>query len=298
MKALASQHVCIPGPYVHVYQPQPDVFPGPDSESFRAGERYSDWVPNDHCVVKGPDGRWHAFGITHPAPPAGAAIHEGEWLSFHAAAPPGPLAANLQEGTWEDLPKVLPPGDRPGEKLQNHAPFVVERDSVYHMVYGPSPIRLATSTDLFVWTLQGPLFEQDGGARDPCVLVRNGGYVMVYCSQESILARTSDDLVHWSDEPVEIFRMRRSGAPESPALLEREGRSYLFWCIWDDTQGPYDHRTFVYMSDDPLDFLDAPQVGLLDAHAPEIIVDELGDTYITSAEWPRRGLSIAPLVWG
>ena len=38
----------------------------------------------------GPDGRWHAFGITHPAVAAGEPNpHEAEWLLFHAAAPAG-----------------------------------------------------------------------------------------------------------------------------------------------------------------------------------------------------------------
>ena len=108
----------ISGPYVNVYRPGGYKFAGPDSENFRAGQWYSDWVPNDHTFAFGPDGRWHAFGITHPVPPPPEAnIHEAEWLAFHAAALPGPLAEGLREGAWEDLPKVLPPGDRHGEEI-------------------------------------------------------------------------------------------------------------------------------------------------------------------------------------
>jgi hypothetical protein len=38
-------------------------------------------------------------------------------------------------------------------------------------------------------------------------------------------------------------------------------------------------------------------VAELQAHAPEIFHDEVGDWYISSVEWPHRGVSIAPLTW-
>ena len=57
----------IEGEYVHIYEPQGDVFSGPDTRDLKAGQFYPSWQPNDHCFVKGPDRHWHAFGITHPA---------------------------------------------------------------------------------------------------------------------------------------------------------------------------------------------------------------------------------------
>jgi len=284
-------------PFVTVYRPQPDVFPGPDSESFVAGQRYEDWVPNDHTIVKGPDGRWHAFGITHPAPPAGAGVHEAEWMAFHAAAGPGALGENLRDGAWEDLPKVLAPASRPDERKELYAPFVIERDGVYHMIYGPTDMRLATSTDLFDWTPQGALFTQDGGARDPCVLLHDGRYIIVYVAHHTVFARTSPDLRQWDAEPVEIFRMTRPGTPESPVLIERDGSFYLLWCIYDGTNGSYDNRTFVYRSDDALSFIDAAQVSAFEAHAPEVVQDTDGEWFVSSVEWPRRGMSLAMLEW-
>jgi len=286
------------GGYTRVYCPGPDVFPGPDSPSFRVGESCRDWVPNDHTVLKGRDGRWHAFGITHPQPPPGANVHEAEWLSFHAASPVGNLKDHLREGAWEDLPKILPPEERPGEIRENHAPFIVERDGVYHMFYGPNPIRLAVSEDLFHWEPRGAVFSQDGGARDPNILAHEGRYIMCYCSRQSVLARVSNDLLHWGD-PVEIFRMRVQGYPESPFLVERAGLFYLFWCLWDyDGSEPYNDNTFVFGSEDPLDFNESPQVGHIRAHAPEVFRDESGGWFISSAERPRRGVSIASLRWG
>ena len=91
--------------------------------------------------------------------------------------------------------------------------------------------------------------------------------------------------------------MRRPGVPESPMIIERRGWFYLFWTLYDGDNGSYDNRTFVYVSRTPYDFSAAEEVGMLLTHAPELIQDEEGGWFITSAEWPRRGVSIAPLEW-
>ena len=169
------------GKYITVYRPRGDRFPGPDTTELKAGQWYKEWVPNDHAILKGLDDRWHAFGITHPLTSV-QRIHEGEFLSFHAAAPRGRLVDALHDGAWKDLPKVLPPSERPKERLENHAPYIVLKDDLYHMVYGPSPIRLATSPDLTEWTPRGDLFHERSGARDPSLLLWKGTYYMVFCS--------------------------------------------------------------------------------------------------------------------
>ena len=48
---------------VPIYIPGAGAFPGPDSPHLKAGAWYEQWIANDHTVVRGPDGRWHAFGI-------------------------------------------------------------------------------------------------------------------------------------------------------------------------------------------------------------------------------------------
>jgi beta-fructofuranosidase len=296
----------IAGNYVRVYMPGEDVFPGPDSPSFKAGQSYAEWVPNDHAILRGPDDRWHALGITHPKPPDyqppryGKNVHEAEWLLFHAVAPKGTLKHGLKTGAWRDQAKVLAPVARPDEIKACHAPFIVRRDGTYHMIYGPSPLRLATSTNLFDWQPAGALFEQKGGARDPNVFFHDGRYILYYVTGNAVLARTSTDLKHWSADPIEVFRMRRGGDPESPSIVERDGRFYLFVCLWDaadEVNGAYDNRTFVFRSADPLDFKAAPCVAELKAHAPEVFRDEDGDWFISSVEWPHRGVSLAPLAW-
>lgn len=294
------------GAYVGVYAPAPDVYPGPDSEQFRAGRRYARWVANDHCFVKGPDDCWHAFGITHPQPAGyspphfGGDVHEAEWLLFHAVAPPGRLNDHLRPGAWRDAAKVLAPGDRSGEIAECHAPYIVAHDGRYLMVYGPDPLRLAISDDLYHWQPAGALFHQPGGARDPHLLWHDGRYVLSYCTRSAVFARWSTDLRTWSAEPVELHRLHRGGDPESPCIVARDGWFYLFYCLYDaddQVNGAYDYRTFVHRSADPLDFRDAPCVAQLPAHAPEVVCDEDGDWYLSSVEWPRRGVSLARLTW-
>jgi beta-fructofuranosidase len=229
----------IQGEWIHVYQPQPDAFPGPDSPRFKTGKRYGDWQVNDHCILKEPDQRWHAFGITHPAIPGHELNpHEGEWMSFHAVAGEGTFKQHAKPGAWKDHPKILPPSARPGEIKENHAPFTVFHDGQYWMFYGKSPIRYAT--------------EEGGG-------------------------------------------------PESPSILALHGGFYLIWCRWDPKLSKkgftYQDRSFVFFSNTPMDFKNRQPVAEIQSHAPELFQDEDGDWWISSAERPNRGVSIAPVKW-
>jgi beta-fructofuranosidase len=205
----------------------------------------------------------------------------------------------LKEGTWHDAPKVLAPASRPGEIREAYAPFVIRKDGVFRMFYGPSDLRHATTTDLIHWKPEGTLFSGDAGARDPSVFCHKGRYVMIYVAATSVFARTSDDAQHWSAQPIEILRLDRR-APESPSMVEYNGQWYLFYCIYDganEVNGAYDYRTYVHRSKNPFAFLDSTPVTELKSHAPEVFQDEDGDWHITSAEWPYRGISIAPLSW-
>lgn len=281
------------GPWANVYQPQPAVYPGPDSETFCTGQRYERWVPNDFTIVKGPDSRWHALGITHPD--GGATVHEAEWMAFHAAAPEGPFAAHLVPGAWEQLPMVLPPGERPGERPELWTPFCYAHDGSYYLFYGPTEMRLATSSDLYHWEPQGAVFGGEEGARDPCVVFVEGRHLMVYIAGASLYVRESTDLCHWGARR-EIFALERPGSPESPFLVQRAEGYYLFYCIWDGTNTDYDDRTTVLYAEG-LDFHGAREVAHLRAHAPEVVYDERVDWYLASVERPYRGVSVAPLIW-
>ena len=290
----------IEGGYTRIYEPAADVFPGPDQAGLKAGEFYDEWVPNDHCFVRDDDGRWHAFGITHPRTGLDR-VHAGEYQLFHALAPQGGLKDVLREGAWRDLPKILPAAERPGERPENHAPYIVRNDARHHMIYGPAPLRCATSADLREWTPRGELVNAPPG-RDPNVLFWNGAYHILVCSGSDVLLAASEDLVHCGQHRS-ILHMKGNMAPESPTLIRHDGSFYLFVCGWDgtwdgqDLGGAYQHVTFVFQSDDPYAFDADREVTRLKAHAPELIEDEHGNWYISSAEWPRRGVSLARLRW-
>ena len=287
--------------YVNIYDPKGDIFPGPDTNDLKAGKYYSIWQPNDHCFVKGPDKHWHAFGITHPAPGAGEkANHNGEYVSFHAISPGKTFVRSLQQSSWIDKPKVLPPDQRPGESNENHSPTIVKQGNLFQMIYGPIPFRMAVSRDLYDWKPQGPIHIDEKYGRDPSLMVWKNTYYLVYCAGNVIKASTSKDLLNWT-EPVEIFKGEIATYQcESPTLIRNDGRFYLFWCLWDTAgknNNGYDARSFVYCSNNPLDFHGQPLVTELATHAPEIFKGEDKQWYISSAQYPQRGINIARLSW-
>ena len=290
----------ISGDYIHIYQPAGDVYPGPSEGELEAGRFYAEWVPNDHGFIKGEDGTWHLFGITHPRTSL-QNIHLGEYQSFHAVAPAGPLREGLRAGAWQDRPKVLAAAERPGEIRAQHAPHLVRREGLFHMIYGPTPLRTATSADLVTWTPRGALAGAPEG-RDPSLLSCQGTNFLLVCGRADVRAATSTDMQTWQSHPP-LLTLTNGVDPESPTLVRAHGTFYLFVCgwngVWDrqDLQGAYQHVTYVYQSDDPLHFDLQHEVARLDAHAPEIIQDERGDWYISSAEWPHSGVSVAPLAW-
>jgi beta-fructofuranosidase len=97
--------------------------------------------------------------------------------------------------------------------------------------------------------------------------------------------------------------MNRNTDPESPTIVHHAGNLYLFVCgwngVWDGktVDGAYQHQTYVYASDDPLRFDAGSEVAILESHASEVFQGEDGQWYLSSAEWPQRGVSIARLVW-
>jgi beta-fructofuranosidase len=169
------------------------------------------------------------------------------------------------------------------------------------MIYGPTPLRWASSNDLHKWIPQGPLTNAPAG-RDPSVLDWDGAYHILVCDRGGVFMARSDDLVTCGETRT-ILKMKSGVDPESPSIIPYNGTFYLFVCGWNgqwerkDLMGAYQHVTYVYQSDDPYAFDADREVARLDAHAPEIFQDEEGHWYISSAQWPHRGVSIAPLVW-
>jgi len=229
-------------------------------------------------------------------------VHAGEYQSFHALAPKGALKDALRKGAWKDEPKILPPIQRPGEIPENHAPCVVKAGDVYHMIYGPTPLRHAISADLYTWVPRGPL-ANSLLTRDPNLFFWSGGWHVLTCGVADVRMATLDNFSACGESRV-ILKTKAGVDPESPTLIEHAGAFYLFVCdwngVWDkkDLQGAYQHITRVYQSDDPFHFDASREIAQIDAHAPEIFQGEgKNEWYISSAEWPCRGVSIAPLEW-
>ncbi len=288
--------------FVHIYAPKGDTFPGPDTEQYlKTGEWHDEWVPNDHCFVVGDDGTWHMYGITHPLTPLDN-VHEGENQLFHAMSPKPNFKESLYDDAWIDQPKLLAPEDRPGEIYPCHSPYVVRMDGLYYMVYGHSPMRFATSTDLMNWTPIGEVFDEEKGARDPHLLKVDDTYYMTFCTERNVGMRSSKDLKNWTETQI-VFESTEFD-PESPSIIHYDNRFYLFVCSWDgvnvtnDVPGAYQYDTYVFVVDKLGDKFDAQlPITQLKGHAPEIFQDETGDWYFSSVEYPFRGVSVDRLRW-
>lgn len=264
---------------------------------------------NDHCLFRAQDGRWHLIGITrdeHEIRPD----HE-RWFT-HGAGP-----RLLSETGLRELDRVCDFG------APAWAPSVVHDGRRYFMLYGPAPLKLATSDELGHWMLNpvhlhdSPL---DACHRDPMVLRRDDGTWLMYatgmherCGVISVYA--SEDLVNWRFLRYALRTTAEAplnppcGAAESPFVV-RLGEDYYLFITYTDSEPENYHNTLVFRSTDPLDFGEYTGtnesevvVAKLHTHAPEIVQDEDGTWYITTCGWPGRGVpceggvAIAPLEW-
>lgn len=266
----------------------------------------SPWYINDHTVVRGADGTWHLFGITH-AEPADA---EDEDSFAHATAP-------TLHGPWTKQPPALTTDPAYGE-THLWAPHVIADGGTYYMFYaggGDDPARheinLVTSTDLYHWTRSpgGPLFRDGVAARDPMVLKVGDRWVMYYCATDDpsgghhiVAYRTSTDLVHWSDRHIAFTSPDTGtggGNTESPFVVAHDGGYDLFIGPCGGYAGGQNTYTCtdVFRSSNPFHFDKADHVGRIGAHAAEVVRDTDGRWYVTHAGWGQGGVYLAPLDW-
>lgn len=256
------------------------------------------WYVNDHTIVRGDDGTWHLFGITHAEP----AAPEDEDNLAHATAPD-------LHGPWTKQPYALSTDPSVGE-THLWAPYVLRHAGLWYMFYssgGPSEsshLSLATSPDLWTWTRVGTgiLFTDGYDTRDPFVLRVGGRWVLYYTATSTpaggnhvVAYRTSTDLVHWGDRHVAYTDPSTGtygGPTESPYVVHHGGRWYLFTGPRPDYVG-----TDVFVSDDPLHFDVADTVGHIASHAAEVVRDTDGSWWVTHAGWEQGGVYLAPLYW-
>lgn len=278
-------HVVAAGAFTKIYDPS-------------VGES-GPWYVNDHTILRGPDGTWHLFGITHAEP----ADPLDEHVFAHATAP-------SLHGPWTKQPFALTVDPAYGE-THLWAPYVVKRHGIYYMFYaggGPDSTSaensLATSTDLWHWTRYpgDPLFRDGYDARDPFVLRIGHRWVMYYDATAApsgghhvVAYRTSTDLLHWGSRHIAFTDPSTGtfgGPTESPYVVAHGGRYYLFI----GPRGGY-VGTDVFVSRDPLHFTPHQLTGHIAAHALEVVRDTDGKWYVTSAGWGQGGVFLAPLDW-
>ncbi len=160
---------------------------------------------------------------------------------------------------------------------------------------------------------QSRVFCGPGATRDPSLIQIDGLWYMYYTgfhtdpNSAGVYLRTSQNLIDWSEPKIVHYDEHfghHHAMNECPTVIKHDDLYYLFV-----TESYYKKRTHIWCSADPTDFgvddyADADNydgndyyIGRMKAAAPEIIVDENGDEYITSNHDPLGGTLITKLGW-
>ena len=156
------------------------------------------------------------------------------------------------------------------------------------------------------------IFCGPGAARDPSLIRIDDLWYCYYTGfhdadpeRAGVYLRTSRDLMDWS-EPQLVHYDEHFGhhhaMNECPTVVKRDGLYYLFV-----TENYYKKRTHIFCSADPRAFgvddgtdkYDGNDyyVGRMKVAAPEIVVDEEGNEYITSNHDPAGGTMMSRMGW-
>ena len=280
------------GEFVRIYDPS-------------VGEKEK-WYINDHCFMRGADGTWNLFGITHAEP--SDALDEDNFAHATSKA--------LLERPWKKQPFALSVApEAPWREEHLWAPHVVEHDGTYYMFYCAGDadhtkykIHLATSKDLKAWTRhpKNPMVVDGFDGRDPFVLRVGDEWVMYYTATSApeggnhvVKFATSPDLVTWKVRGT-VFTDpstgKYGGPTESPFVVRRGTKYYLFVGPRDGDRDVFD-GTDVFVSSEPFRFRVEDRVGHVPAHAAEVIQDADGKWYVSRCGAERGGVYLAPLTW-
>ena len=262
--------------------------------------------PVDFGIWQAADGTWQLWScVRHTKEP-------GKTRLFHRWE-----GAKLTDVNW--MPKGIAMQADPalGETQGGlQAPYVLRHDGRFWMFYGDwTNICLASSTDGKSFTRHrntegGPQLnfagriDRDRNGRDPMVLRVGGKWHCYYTAHPGNkgfdYARTSDDLINWSEERVVAARGKSGDGPysaECPFVVEPlAGHFYLFRT---QVYGK-NAQTMVYHSRDPLDFgIDNDvehHVTTLPVAAPEIFQHE-GRWFMAALLPTLKGIQISRLEW-
>lgn len=292
------------GDFVRIYTPQRDVYNGVDTNSFKYGCEYDEWITNDFSPLKLGD-TWHIVGITHPRPESLVDdhnyspddVHEAEYQLFHCTAKGKTFADVFHKDSFSDNKKILYPDERPGERNEIWAPHMMYHDGKVKIVYSPERMRVAETEDFESFVTGKTLFDAGSfSARDPYIFLDGDTYYCFYAIDNRTEYRTSKDFVNWSDAVVLQVNPWANASNESPFVMKRDGYYYLLWCICDGRCGCYDNRTFVFAAETIEGLKNTAPIAMLPGHAPEIVSDESG-SYLLSVYYPENGISAARIEW-
>ena len=279
----------------------------------------------DHHIFKSTDGAWHLWGCIRNTT-VGRILYRWEGINLTEAPwqPTGEII-RVDRDAGESLAHH-------GGEERIQSPFVVMVDGTYFMFYGgggsgineegkllnprdpdmAGQMCMLTSSDGRYWKRhlnedgQSRVFVGPIAARDPCLINIDGLWTIYYAGyhgqedgQAGFYARTSSDLIHWSGRKLVHLDPRYGGHPwqsECPHVVYRDGYYYLFRTVHYASS-----ETYVFRSEDPLDFgigdASANYVGPIAVAAPEIIVADDGNEFITSNHNLAGGTMLCRLRW-
>ena len=226
-------------------------------------------------------------------------------------------ADTLLQSSWKTESFALVADESKWHENALWAPHIVYHDGLYYMFYtaggdfegGLFRMHLATSPDMRTWTRHesNPQFIDGFHARDPMVLKVADQWVMYYTANSEpkggnhiVAYRTSNDLVTWSERNTAFTdpTIGRGGGPtESPFVVRRGSYFYLFLSMRHGYLPGYYADTEVFRSTDPLHWDLEDRVGVIDAHAAEVIRDTDGQWYVSHCGWYQDGVYLAPMIW-
>ncbi|MHC4400648.1 MAG: hypothetical protein ACYTG0_13310 [Planctomycetota bacterium] len=242
----------------------------------------------DFTIFQSADGRWHLIACVR------GTSHYGDRLFHHWET------ESLTDADWTPRGILdVPRGTRgsPPQIASVQAPHAFLHDGTYYLFYNSGPAHAMISRNGRDWqphqNVEGERVFFEMG-RDVCLFrdrARNR-WIAYYCGtverqgkpQGAMVARTAPALEGpWSEDEIPV---RTEGNPESPFVVERGDRYYLF------------QQMSVFCSDDPVDF-DRPQITHMTGiwyngkWAPEII-EHKGRFFMAGY---GRGIHMARFVW-
>jgi hypothetical protein len=260
--------------------------------------------PVDFGIWQAADGTWQLWSCIR------STTYPGKTRLFYRWQ-----AGKLTDKDWTPMGIAMLADPNFGETEGGlQAPFVIKEGSEYIMFYGTwTHIAIARSKDGKTFARQllpdgkSGMFSEgaDANTRDPMVLKIGKLYYVYYTAYPGdrgfVFARTSKDLVHWSDPAVKVAFGGSPGdakySSECPFVYYHKASGYYY--LFRNQRYGQKAQFAVYRSKDPLNFGrndDSNLVEIMPYAAPEIIESE-GQTYIAVLLPSLKGIQIAKLKW-